>query len=97
MPGDKLAHLALDDFPGRLDGRAALAPRRRDRLLQIIQVVQINVFDLRDIAATSRGTAMSIKNTGRYRRCCITASNSERVIIGSLDPVPVMTMSAAAR
>ena len=64
--------------------------------LQVVDVVEEDRSRSPTAGSTSRGTAMSMRNSGRLRRCRITASTCGRVRTGSVAPVAVMTMSAAA-
>ena len=48
------------------------------------------------LASTLRGTAMSMKKSGRPRRSAMISATPSRVTMASEAPVDVMTMSASA-
>ena len=79
LPRQELADLALDERLGALRLARALAQVRVHHLLEIVDVVAVDVVEARPRpASTSRGTAMSMKNSGRPRRPCMTRATIAR-------------------
>ncbi len=92
----KALDLACNQGFGVAGFPAALGHVRGGHLLQVVDIVDEDAFQLVTAGSTSRGTAMSMKNMGRLRRRCRKAWACSRRKMGCGAPVEVMTISALA-
>ena len=83
VPADKRLDVLPDDSAGSVEHVLSLGLRGRDDLLQVVEVVEVDVFDFANRRLdVARDGDIDEKNPPVAARCSRNRSNCDRVMIG---------------
>ena len=97
VPGGELAHVLVNDRDGGVDGGGALAGGGGGDFLEVVEVVEVDVFEFADGGVDVAGDGDVDEEDGFVAAGRMTDSKSFSVMMGCSEPVEETTMSARAR